>query len=167
MEAIRKIDKQIELEQAAYTIYDRLRASAGNEELKNLWHRLSVHERYHAVALERLKNTLSMEELEREAHALDEGSIDAQLARCKELMSEVSKGVTERRAFEIAIDMELSEISALFLKEGKTEMAPYLIHSLGAGTRSHLLMLYDGVKKFFGEKEGIPYMEKFKKLGII
>jgi len=57
MEAIDKIDKQIELERAASTIYARLEAHAPDPALKNLWRALSVHEMGHIDTLEKIKSS--------------------------------------------------------------------------------------------------------------
>lgn len=169
MEAIEKINRQIELELAASSLYKGLKASCDDEELKRLWHTLAVHEEYHAAALNRLKNTLTKEELEKEASTLDMDNINLMLARHEEFMEELPAGVSTRRAFEIAMFMELSELNSLFFNAAKSasgDDSPY-IHSMGEGTKRHLMTLYRGMQKFAGDDTCMPYVEKFRELGIL
>ena len=169
MEAIEKISRQIELELAASLVYRELKATCDNEELKGLWHTLSVHEEYHAAALKGLKKTLTKEELEKEASTLDMNNINSQLSSHKEVMEEIPKGVSTRRAFEIAMFMEFSELNSLFFNAVKNEGedgSPY-IHSMGEGTKRHLMTLYRGLQKYAGDSEQLPYAEKFRELGLI
>ena len=169
MDAIEKINRQIELELAASSLYKELKASCDNEELKRLWHTLSVHEEYHAAALNRLKNTLTKEELEKEASTLDMDNINSLLASHKEFMEEIPAGVSIRRAFEIAMFMEFSELNSLFFNAEKSvngDDSPY-IHSMGEGTKRHLMTLYRGMQKFAGDDTSLPYVEKFRELGLI
>jgi len=169
MDAIEKINRQIELELAASSLYKELKASCDNEELKRLWHTLAVHEEYHAAALKGLKNTLTQEELEKEASTLDMDNINSLLASHKEFMEEMLAGVSTRRAFEIAMFMEFSELNSLFFNASKSvtgDDSPY-IHSMGEGTKRHLLTLYRGMEKFVGEDTKMSYIEKFRELGLI
>lgn len=169
MEAIEKINRQIELELAASSLYKELKASSDNEELQRLWHTLAVHEEYHAAALNRLKNSLTKEELEKEASTLDMDNINSLLARHEEFMEEMPAGVSTRRAFEIAMFMEFSELNSLFFNAEKSEDggdSPY-IHSMGEGTKRHLMTLYRGMQKFAGDDTSLPYVEKFRELGLI
>ncbi|MDT8318343.1 MAG: hypothetical protein RQ824_10215 [bacterium] len=169
MEAIEKINRQIELELAASSLYKELKVSCDNEELKRLWHTLAVHEEYHATALKRLKNTLSEEELEKEASTLDMDNINSLLASHKEFMEELPAGVSTRRAFEIAMFMEFSELNSLFFNASKSvtgDDSPY-IHSMGEGTKRHLMTLFKGMQKFAGDDMKLPYIEKFRELGLI
>ena len=169
MDAIRKIDKQIKLEHTASEIYRELEKSSVGAELKRLWSTLALHEEYHAAALEHLKATLSDDELEEEASTLDEKNIDKLLESHKKLIKEMPKGVSMKRSFEIAIFLEFSELNSLYfnsLAKSDKDPSPY-IHSMGEGTRGHLLALYKGIKKFLGEKEQAPYMKKFSEYGLI
>jgi hypothetical protein len=169
MDAIEKINRQIELELAASSLYKELKASCDNEELKRLWHTLSVHEEYHAAALNRLKNSLTKEELEKEASTLDMDNINSLLASHKEFMEEVPAGVSTRRAFEIAMFMEFSELNSLFFNAAKSasgDDSPY-IHSMGEGTKRHLMTLYRGMQKYVGDDSQLPYIEKFRELGLV
>ena len=169
MEAIDKIDRQIELELAASSLYKELKASSENEELRRLWHTLAVHEEYHAAALNRLKNTLTEDELEKEASTLDMDNINSLLASHEEFMKEIPGGVTTSRAFEIAMFMEFSELNSLFFnaeKSGGGDDSPY-IHSMGEGTKRHLMTLYRGMQKYTGDETIMPYMEKFREMGLI
>ena len=169
MEAIEKIDRQIELELAASSVYKELRGSCENEEVRRLWQTLAMHEEYHAAALERLKNSLSREDLEKEASTLDLDNINSLLASHKEFMEEIPKGVSTRRAFEIAMFMEFSELNSLFFNAVKNEGeddSPY-IHSMGESTKRHLMTLYRGLQKYAGDSEQLPYVEKFRELGLI
>ncbi len=169
MDAIRKIDKQIELEHTASKIYRELEKSSVAAELKSLWSTLALHEEYHAAALEHLKATLSDDELEEEASTLDENNLDKRLEGHKRAIKEIPKGVSMKRSFEIAIFLEFSELNSLYfnsLTRNDEDPSPY-IHSIGEGTRSHLLALYKGIRKFLGEKEQAPYMKKFSEYGLI
>ena len=169
MEAIEKINRQIELELAASSVYTELKDTCDNEELKGLWHTLSVHEEYHAAALKGLKNTLTKDELEKEASTLDMGNINSLIASHEEFIEEITKGVSTRRAFEIAMFMEFSELNSLFFHavENETEDDSPYIHSMGEGTKRHLLTLYRGMQKFAGDDTSLPYVEKFRELGLI
>lgn len=169
MEAIEKIDRQIELELTASSVYKGLKASCDIEELRRLWHTLAVHEEYHAAALERLKGSLSGEELKKEASTLDIDNINSLIASHKEFMEEIPAGVSTIRAFEIAMFMEFSELNSLFFnsvkKNGEGD-SPY-IHSVGEGTKRHLLSLYKGLQKYAGDSGELPYIEKFREYGLI
>ena len=171
MDGIRKIDRQIELELTASQIYRALEGACPDEEVKGLWHTLSVHEGYHAAALEHLKQTLTPAELEKEASTLDMANIEALLSEHRAFLEEIPRGITVHRAFEIAIFMEFSELNSLYFNavrkgEKEEDSSPYL-HSMGAGTRSHLLTLYRGIKAHGGEMDQVPYEEKFIALGLI
>lgn len=169
MNAIKKMDKQIELEQTASAIYKKLGTNAASDELKTLWNTLSLHEEYHAIALERLKSTLSEEELEKEASTLDEKNIETLLAEHRKIMDEIEGEVSVKRSFEIAIFMEFSELNSIFFNSVTSdprESSSY-IHSMGEGTRSHLMTLYRGIKKFLGKNEQLPYIEKFREFDLI
>jgi len=169
VEATEKINRQIELELAASSVYTELKTSCDNEEVRRLWQTLALHEEYHAAALERLKNSLSREDLEKEASTLDMGNINSLLASHKEFMEEISKGVSTKRAFEIAMFMEFSELNSLFFNAVKNEGeddSPY-IHSMGEGTKRHLLTLYKGMQKYVGDDTQLSYVEKFREFGLI
>ena len=169
MDVVEKIDKQIELELSASALYRKLEEHTKNAELKRLWGTLSVHEEYHAASLESLKASLSPEELENEASTLDEDNIEDLLKKHGEFMKSIEGDVSDRRAFEIAMFLEFSELNSLFfntMKEGEEDRAPYL-HSLAEGTKSHLMTLYKGVKKHLGKEEQVPYLEMFRDLGLL
>lgn len=168
MDAKTKIDKQIELEHAASAVYKGLKKNATTEELRDLWHDLSVHEEYHAAALESLKETLSNEELEGEASALDEKTMDMMLSCADEFVEEASMGVSIKRSFQIAMFMEFSELNSIFfnaVKKQEEDKAPY-IHSLGEGTKKHIRTLYKGIVKYVDEDEQALYLRKFQEYGL-
>ena len=169
MNAVEKIDKQIELELSASALYRKLDENTEDAELKRLWSTLAVHEEYHAASLESLKASLSPEELENEASTLDEENINGLLQKHEEFMKAIKEDVSPSRAFEIAMFLEFSELNSLFfnaMRSGEEDRAPYL-HSLAEGTKSHLMTLYRGVKKHLGEKEQAPYLEMFTDLGLM
>jgi len=169
MEAIEKINKQIELELTASSVYRKLKEACDCKEVGSLWQTLATHEEYHAAALKRLKATLSYEELEKEASTLDIDNINSLLAGHKRYLDEISYGISVTRAFQIAMDMEFSELNSLFFNhmgKGGEDPSPY-IHSMGAGTKSHLMTLYKGIEKHAGPEEQAPYREKFVELGLI
>lgn len=169
MDAIDRIDKQIELELMTSNVYRKLEEYTEEEEVRRLWHTLAVHEEYHAAALERLKKTLNKEELEKEASTLDENNIEKLLSSYGEFLKEIPGGLTVKRAFEIAMYMEFSELNSLFfnsVEKGGHDNSPY-IHSMGEGTKSHLLTLYKGIQSHIGEEEELAYRSKFEEIGLV
>ncbi len=169
MDAIRIIDKQIELELSASALYQKLEENTKEGELKRLWSTLAMHEQYHATSLESLKASLSPEELENEASTLDEKNIEELLEKHEEFMKTIKGKVSASRAFEIAMFLEFSELNSLFFNDMRTDeedRAPYL-HSLAEGTKSHLMTLYKGIKKHLGKKEQAPYLKMFTELGLV
>lgn len=169
MDAISKIDKQIELELMTSSVYRQLEEHTEEEEVRRLWHTLGMHEEYHAAALERLKKTLNEEELEKEASALNVDNIEILLSSYRELLEEIPRGLSVKRAFEIAMHMEFSELNSLYfnsVEKGSGEESPY-IHSMGEGTKSHLLALYRGIQDYVGEGEGLLYRSKFEDAGLV
>ena len=169
MDAIDKIDKQIELELMTSSVYRKLEEYTEEEDVKGLWHTLAIHEEYHAAALERLKKGLNEEELEKEASTLDMDNIESLLASHREFLEEIPQSLSIKRAFEIAMFMEFSELNSLYFhsveKEGK-DNSPY-IHSMGEGTKSHLLTLYKGIQKHIGKDEDLSYRSKFEAIGLV
>ena len=96
-------------------------------------------------------------------------NINSLLASHKEFMEEVSASVSTRRAFEIAMFMEFSELNSLFFNAAKSasgDDSPY-IHSMGEGTKRHLMTLYRGMQKYVGDESQLPYIEKFRELGLV
>ena len=84
-------------------------------------------------------------------------------------MEEIPRGISTKRAFEIAMFMEFSELNSLFFHAAKGvngDDSPY-IHSMGEGTKRHLMTLYRGMQKYAGDDTHLPYMEKFRELGLI
>ena len=169
MDAIRKINKQIELELLTSSVYKKLEFHTEGAEEKRLWHTLSTHEEYHAAALKRLKQTLDENELEEEASTLDMENIESVLSKYKEFLEEIPQGLSTKRAFEIAMFMEFSELNSLFFNavdQEEEDHSPY-IHSMGEGTKHHLLTLYKGMQKHIGKDEDAEYRKKFEKIGLI
>ncbi|MDH3976051.1 MAG: hypothetical protein OEV42_17385 [Deltaproteobacteria bacterium] len=169
MDAINRIDKQIELELMTSSVYRKLEEYTEDEEVRRLWHTLGIHEEYHAAALERLKKTLNEEELEKEASTLDVDNIETLLSAYRVFLEEIAPGLSVKRAFEIAIFMEFSELNSLFFHsvgKGGQDNSPY-IHSMGEGTKSHLLTLYRGIRKHIGKDEDLSYRSKFEEIGLV
>jgi len=169
MDALDKIDKQIELELMTSNVYRKLEEYTEEEEVRSLWHTLAIHEEYHAAALERLKKSLSREDLEKEASTLDAENIEKLLASYTGFLKEIPKGLSIKRAFEIAMHMEFSELNSLYfhsVEKGGKDNSPY-IHSMGEGTKSHLLTLYKGMQKHMGEEDELLYRGKFEEIGLV
>jgi len=169
MDAIEKIDKQIELEMMTSSVYRKLEENSEEEEVRRLWHTLGIHEEYHAAALERLKKTLNEEELEKEASTLDVDNIESLLSTYRDFLEEISPDLSTKRAFEIAMHMEFSELNSLYfnsVEKGGQDSSPY-IHSMGEGTKSHLLTLYRGIQKHIGKDEDLSYRSKFEEIGLV
>ncbi len=169
IDAVAKINKQIQLELMASSIYGHLQAHAENEELKELWKKLAIHEKYHAATLERLRDTLSRETLTIETFAINPGKIDELLNELDNIIHEIKGRISSSRAFEIALFLEFSELNALFFSSndiGKDNTSVY-IHSMGEGTKRHLTLLYEGVKKHLEPNNQTPHLQKFYEKGII
>ena len=169
IDAVAKMNKQIQLELMASSVYGHLQAYSDNEELKELWKKLAIHEKYHAAALERLRDTLSRATLEIETFAINPGKIDELLSELDIIIHEIKGGISSGRAFEIALVLEFSELNAIFFSSNDIDnKSPSLyIHSMGEGTKSHLTLLYKGMKKYLNTGEQAPHLQKFYEHGII
>lgn len=169
LDAFNKINRQIQAVRSASSIYAGLQTYADNTELKNLWQKLAVQKKYHAVALERLRDTLSREALEIETFFINPEKIDLLSGELDAIAHEIHSGISCSRAFEIALFLESSELNALFVNsnnEGNKNPSLY-IHSMGDGIKSHLTLIYKGMKKFVNTQEQAPHLQKLYELGII
>lgn len=151
------------------SVYKKMGQYTEAVEEKRLWHTLSTHEEHHAAALKRIKQTLNEKELEEEASALDIENVETMLSKNLEFLAEIPQGLSTKRAFEIAMFMEFSELNSLFFNaaEKKEEDPSPYIHSLGEGTKHHLLTLYKVMQKHISKDEDAKYREKFEKIGLI
>lgn len=168
-DAVGKINKQIELELMASSIYSHLQAYSDNEELKELWKRLAIHEKYRAAAMESLRDTLGRETLEIETFAINVGKIDELLNQLDNIIHEIKGGISSGRAFEIALFLEFSELNSMFFSSNNIDnKSPSIyIHSMEDGTKSHLTLLYKVMKKHLEPNDQTLHLQKFYEIGII